>query len=568
MHHTYDLRLVGLSIIIAIFASYTAINLAERVTASTGRTRDLWLMGGASAMGMGIWAMHFIGMLAFCLPIPITYNLPIVLVSLLTAIVGSLIALFWVSRPTLNLSQLVSGSVFMGGAIASMHYTGMAAMQVRAIADYHLLGVTLSILIAISVSGVGLWLTFQLREEVPTLSNWRQFGGAMLMGLAIPIMHYTAMEAVTFIPADTPPPQTLYSLDTPLLATAIGIVTLLILAMAMLVVVSQRITHENTNTAEVAIAQAQKLEQTLQHLRRTQVQLIQAEKMSALGQLVAGIAHEINNPITFVHGNLDHVHEYTQAILKLLHLYQQQLSNPTPEIATVAEEIDLDFIKQDLPKLLSSMHIGLERIQQLVVSLKNFSRLGEAKVKPVNIHEGIDSSLLILQHRFKPEGKFPGIEVIKKYSELPLVECYPEQLNQVFLNLIGNAIDALESREEGRAEEANQIVIETKLIDSDRETPSKPACVLISIADNGTGMTENVKKRLFEPFFTTKPVGKGTGLGLSISYQIVVERHGGQLQCHSEPGKGTEFFIEIPLCQQQPEEAATISAERELVENK
>ncbi|MBW4649454.1 MAG: hypothetical protein KME06_12320 [Kastovskya adunca ATA6-11-RM4] len=567
MPHTYDLRLVGLSIIIAVFASYTAINLAERVTASEERSRDLWLMGGASAMGMGIWAMHFVGMLAFCLPIPIAYNLPIVLVSLLTAIVGSLIALFWVSRPTLNLLQLISGSVFMGGAIASMHYTAMAAMQVRAIVEYHLLGVTLSILIAIGVSGVGLWLIFQLREEVSKLSNWRQFGGATIMGLAIPIMHYTAMAAVTFIPGDTPPPQSRYSLDTPLLATAIGVVTLLILAMVMLVVVvSQHIAHKNAKAAEAAIAQKQKLEQTLQHLQGTQAQLIQAEKMSALGQLIAEIAHEINNPITFVHGNLDYVDEYTQAILKLLHLYQQQLTNPSPEIASVAEEIELDFIKQDLPKLLSSMQVGLKRIQQLVFSLKNFSRLDEAKVKPVNIQEGIDSSLLILQHRFKPKGKFPGIEVIKKYSELPLVECYPEQLNQVFLNLIGNAIDALETREEGRAEEENQLIIETKLLDSDREDPSKPACVLISIADNGTGMTENVKRRLFEPFFTTKPAGKGTGLGLSISYQIIVERHGGELQCHSEPGKGTEFFIKIPLGQPESEPAAIVPAERKLVE--
>ncbi|MEA5515661.1 sensor histidine kinase [Nodularia sp. UHCC 0506] len=285
------------------------------------------------------------------------------------------------------------------------------------------------------------------------------------------------------------------------------------------------------------------LQQTLEFLQQTQVQLIQTEKMSSLGQLVAGVAHEINNPVNFIYGNLIHVKEYIQKLLLLIDRCQKEYANYNPEINLLIEKIDLDFIIEDLPKILNSMTIGTERIREIVLSLRNFSRLDEAEMKPVNIHEGIDSTLLILQDNLKGQKKQQEIVVIKKYGDLPLVECYAGGLNQVFMNIFVNAIDALRQQEinasQDMKEHSSSITIHTQLANSEN--------VIISIKDNGTGIREKFKNKLFEPFFTTKPVGKGTGLGLSISYQIIVEKHRGKIECVSESGKGTEFLIEIPL---------------------
>ena len=289
------------------------------------------------------------------------------------------------------------------------------------------------------------------------------------------------------------------------------------------------------------------LENTLKELKKTQGQLIQTEKMSSLGQLVAGIAHEINNPVNFIHGNLTHAHEYTQDILRLVELYQQEYPEPTTTIQDEVESIDLDFLCEDLPKLLISMEVGSQRIREIVKSLRNFSRVDEAECKPANIHEGIDSTLMILQNRLKLKSESAGIEIIKEYGELPPVECYPGQLNQVFMNLLTNAIDALDeysqqkiSLEEVKAKQS-QIMISTEVLDSNS--------IAICIADNGPGIPPEVVSQLFDPFFTTKPVGKGTGLGLAISYQIVVEKHHGELICVSQVGKGTEFIVQIPITQ-------------------
>ncbi|WP_419756860.1 GAF domain-containing protein [Anabaena sp. FACHB-595] len=292
--------------------------------------------------------------------------------------------------------------------------------------------------------------------------------------------------------------------------------------------------------------QAQKLTQALHHLQQTQTQLIQTEKMSSLGQLVAGVAHEINNPVNFIYGNLSHVSEYAQNLLTMLELYQQELPNPSVEILEQADEIDLEFLAKDLPKTLSSMQIGVERIRQIVMSLRTFSRLDEAEMKAVNIHEGIDSTLLILQHRLKAKPETAGIKLTKKYAEIPLVECYAGQMNQVFMNVLSNAIDALEDCKETKSPNHNgEIIISTSF----GQIRDSIQSIVIRIMDNGPGIPEDLRLRICDPFFTTKPVGKGTGLGLSISYKIVVDRHGGVFKCDSQLGSGTEFWIEIPIQQ-------------------
>ncbi|MEG4282412.1 PAS domain-containing protein [Microcoleus sp. A006_D1] len=303
------------------------------------------------------------------------------------------------------------------------------------------------------------------------------------------------------------------------------------------------------------------LEQTLQQLGRTQAQLIQAEKMSSLGQLVAGIAHEINNPVSFIYGNIIYASEYAKNLLQLYSLYQEHYPEPVSAISEFADKIEVEFMKDDFPHLLNSIQTGADRIREIVLSLRNFSRLEESDIKRVDIHEGIDSALLILQHRLKENGRNRQIEIVKEYGTLPPVQCYVGQLNQVFMNILSNAIDALGSVRNRKLELASatdgerpnfpslplagdalpSIRIRTEVLDNNR--------VAIAISDNGSGMAESVKSRIFDPFFTTKPVGKGTGLGLSISYQIVVERHKGGLRCMDAPGGGTEFAIEIPIRQ-------------------
>jgi signal transduction histidine kinase len=296
--------------------------------------------------------------------------------------------------------------------------------------------------------------------------------------------------------------------------------------------------------AFAAQTQAQQLSEALRNLKQTEAQLVQSEKMSSLGQMVAGVAHEINNPVSFIYGNLEHAQNYASDTLELLRLYQKHFPEPPDEIADYIEDIDLEFLMEDLPKLLSSMEIGTERIRQIVMSLRNFSRLDESAVKQVDIHEGIDSTLLILQNRLKPSGSFLGVTVTKHYGDLPLVECYAGQLNQVFMNVLTNAIDAMEANQE-----PGQIEITTSMVPLTIEDPDAAPIphALIQIRDNGPGMPETVRAKLFDPFFTTKPVGKGTGLGLSIGYQIVVEKHGGRLECQSQAGQGTEFSIYIPV---------------------
>ena len=317
---------------------------------------------------------------------------------------------------------------------------------------------------------------------------------------------------------------------------------------------------------EITTQQSQKLKQALQELKQSQSQLIQNEKMVSLGQLVAGVAHEINNPLNFIYGNLQHLVNHTQNVLEFSKLYRERL--PSDIIQELEQKLDIDFISDDLPKILNSMKMGTERIQQFVLSLRNFARHDESEMKAVNIHDGLESTLLILSHLFKSNGGRPEISLIEAYGDLPAVQCYPAQLNQVFMNIISNGIDALTERWQlapscpakittnGKSDR-NEIavnaynkldtVLPNNALTLRIATERSGDRVIIRIADNALGMSESVIQNIFNPFFTTKPIGKGTGMGLAISYQIVKQRHKGELVCFSEIGVGTEFYISIPI---------------------
>lgn len=307
------------------------------------------------------------------------------------------------------------------------------------------------------------------------------------------------------------------------------------------------------------------LEQTLQDLKATQSQLIQTEKMSSLGQLVAGLAHEINNPLSFIQSNLLHAQGYMQHLLEMLHLYQSHVPE-LPAAREKAEDLGLEFIQDDLPKLLGSMQVGTQRIGEIVRSLRVFARLDESEIKSVDLHEGLDSTLLLLNSRLRGTSNRADIRIVREYGDLPLVECYAGQINQVFINLLSNAIDALEamreqadcSRSDARQDQSPAYCIDwaKDLLPAEQdEIPTiwirthllEGSRVSVCIADNGTGISTDVQQRIFDPFFTTKPVGRGTGLGLSICHQIITERHGGTLKCTSYPAEGSEFCLEIPL---------------------
>jgi signal transduction histidine kinase len=310
---------------------------------------------------------------------------------------------------------------------------------------------------------------------------------------------------------------------------------------------AEKIEHDTYILQESQIELQQKateLENALTQLKQTQAQLLQSEKMSSLGQLVAGIAHEINNPVSFIFGNITYAKEYTDSLLNLISLYQTYYSQPVTEIQTEIDDLDLEFLESDLQKIFQSMRVGSQRIADIVQSLRSFSRLDEADIKTIDLHENLDNTLIILKHRLKAQASRPEIKILKNYGNIPLIHCYVGQLNQVFMNILINSIDALETAQQNSPP---QIAIHTDILtDSEQKK-----WVQIQIYDNGSGMAETIRSRIFEPFFTTKPVGRGTGMGLAISYQIIVEKHQGQLLCSSTPGQGSTFVISLPLISHQ-----------------
>lgn len=308
---------------------------------------------------------------------------------------------------------------------------------------------------------------------------------------------------------------------------------------------SLKLEQQNQDLEQRVQQRTAEVTETLQELKRAQLQLVQNEKLSVLGQLVAGIAHEINNPVGCISGNLKQAILAMKDIVDYLHLYQTKFPDPDKELQQAAEELDIEFLLDDLPKMFMSMQMGVERICNLSTSLRTFSRADADTKICADIHEGIESTLMILQHRLNAQENRPAIQVIKNYGDIPKINCYLGQLNQVFMNILANAIDALEDMSQERSYEAikampNQITITTELKDDGQSA-------VVRIADNGVGMTEEVKQRLFDYLFTTKPVGKGTGLGMTIAHQIITEKHRGMIAVNSKQGEGTEFIIALPI---------------------
>jgi NO-binding membrane sensor protein with MHYT domain/nitrogen-specific signal transduction histidine kinase len=531
----YDLKLVTISVVIAILAAYTALTFATHVTQTRAKDRRIWLGGGAIAMGTGIWAMHFVGMLAFQLPMAVSYNFPIVLFSMLAAVLASALALKTVTAPTLPIGAWLLSSVVMGTGIATMHYTGMAAMRVPAQIHYdgHLVG--LSIGVAIVVSMIALQLVFRLCQAES--NSLTKLGATIVMGAAIPLMHYIGMSAVHFS-ADTH--RTIgaaSNLD--FLSNLVCLVTLIVLGGGLLISLEVQV---NDRTASLSQSNEQ-LTETLANLKQTQAMLAQSDKMSSIGEMVAGIAHEIKNPTSVLVGNMAYLQEYSQSLLDLLVLCDREADDLPPTLQRYLSNMEAEFMLEDYPKVVQAIDLGSRRVHEIVMTLRSFSRMESqtANMLPVDLRQSIESTLLLLRHRLK----ISSIEVIQDYGRVPYVECLPGQLNQVFLNIIGNAIDALEAHDAGRSTEDKQLIPSVIAIRTDRVEET----AIICIADNGPGMSAEVGAHIFDAFYTTKLADKGTGLGLSISHQIITERHQGQLICVSEPGQGCEFQIHLPLQQ-------------------
>ncbi|KVP82817.1 histidine kinase [Burkholderia ubonensis] len=584
MQGTYHLPLVLLSLVIATLASYTALDLAAFISLlDKPRLRRAWLGGGAAAMGTGIWSMHFVGMLAFSLPISLGYDLVETGVSLVIAVLVSYFALSVVTRATLTRSRLLAGGVLMGGGIAGMHYTGMAAMQMQPGIRYDPALFAASIGIAVLASTAALWLAQALRTRQAGFAIARRAGAATLMGIAISGMHYTAMAAAHFAPDARCGAAN--GIDTPWLATTVALFTLAILIVTLMIsrfdartMFLRGITDMLEDLVQVRTAELEQalrryelttetLQRTRAHMAReieerkaaqarleqekdeqrrllheleeTHVQLLQSEKLASIGQLAAGVAHEINNPIGFVSANLNTLKTWVRGLLDVVAAHEAALPRHDAEtrvaLAAAGRAADIDYIRGEIATLIDESIDGTMRVRRIVQDLRDFSRPGSDEWSVVDIHAGLESTLNVVHNELKYKA-----DVVREYGDVPHVECLPSQLNQVFMNLLVNAAQAIPGR--------GVITIRTTS-DGDHVT--------IAISDTGKGMPPDVMRRIFDPFFTTKPVGQGTGLGLSVSHGIV-ERHRGVIDVTSEPGRGSTFSIRLPIRHERDEANAAV----------
>lgn len=573
MHGTYNLLLVLLSLVIATLASYTALDLAAFISLLDNPTlKRAWLAGGAAAMGTGIWSMHFVGMLALSLPIPLGYALPDTGASLAIAVLVSYFALNVVTRARLSRRRLLAGGMLMGAGIVGMHYTGMAAMRMAPGIRYDPALFAASIGVAVIASTVALWMAQTLRAQQARHATAQRIGAALIMGIAITGMHYTAMAAAHFAPDARCGAAN--GIDAPWLATTIALFTMATLIVTLLVCrfdarttflrgmtdTLERLVRLRTAELETALrryeqttamlqrtrenmateiderrAAQSRLEQEkdeqrrlLRALEETHVQLLQSEKLASIGQLAAGVAHEINNPIGFISANLNTLRTWVRSLLAVIAAHDAALTQLEPAtrdaLTAMRGEADLDYVRDEIVTLIDESIDGAVRVRRIVQDLRDFSRPGSGEWSVVDIHAGLESTLNVVHNELKYKA-----DIVREYGDVPQVECLPSQLNQVFMNLLVNAAHAIPSR--------GVITIRTS---SDGEQVS------IAISDTGTGMTPDVVRRIFDPFFTTKPVGQGTGLGLSVSHGIV-ERHRGAIDVTSEPGRGTTFCVRLPI---------------------
>ncbi|MBR8066135.1 histidine kinase [Burkholderia ambifaria] len=573
MHGTYDPLLVLLSLVIATLASYTALDLAAFISLlDNPKLKRAWLGGGAAAMGTGIWSMHFVGMLALSLPIPLGYALPDTVASLVIAVLVSYFALNIVTRARLSRRRLLAGGALMGAGIVGMHYTGMAAMRMAPGVRYDPVLFAASIGIAVIASTAALWMAQALRVQQARHATALRIGAALIMGIAITGMHYTAMAAAHF--ALDARCGAANGIDGPWLATTIALFTTATLIVTLLVSrfdarttflrgmtdTLERLVRVRTAELETALRRYEqttamlqrtrenmateiderkaaqiRLEQEkdeqrrlLRALEETHVQLLQSEKLASIGQLAAGVAHEINNPVGFISANLNTLKTWVRSLLDVIAAHEAALPQLEPAqrdaLAAMGRAADLDYVRDEIATLIDESIDGALRVRRIVQDLRDFSRPGSGEWCVADIHAGLESTLNVVHNELKYKA-----DIVREYGDLPPVECLPSQLNQVFMNLLVNAAHAIPER--------GVITIHTS---SDDEQVS------IAISDTGTGMTPDIVRRIFDPFFTTKPVGQGTGLGLSVSHGIV-ERHRGTIDVTSEPGRGTTFRIRLPI---------------------
>ncbi|GLQ87878.1 histidine kinase [Dyella flagellata] len=572
MHGTYDLSLVALSLVVATLASYTALDLSGLISLLERRLRFGWLAAGAAAMGTGIWAMHFIGMLAFSLPVPLGYDFRMTFLSLAIAMIVSYFALNAITRPRLKRERLVVGGVLMGLGIAGMHYVGMAALQMSPPISYDPVLFTASILIAIAVSTAALWIVHRLSLESTSRVIAKRIYAAGVMGVAITGMHYTGMAAAHFMPGAIC--TTVNGIRGPWLGGTIALFTVTILTATLVVSrfdartaflrgrnnaleaqVRRRtgelegVLHQYERTV-LALEQARKMMEEeieqrkavqrrleiekeqqyrlIRELEETHRQLLQSEKLASIGQLAAGVAHEINNPISFVHANLNTLKSWVGQLLQVIVAQEAVTGAPAASmlapVSSMAGDLDLDYVRNDIMMLVEESIEGALRVRQIVRDLRDFSRPSGDEWALADLHAGLESTLNVVCNEIKYKAS-----VVREYGELPPIECNAAQLNQVFMNLLVNAAQAI--REQGT------ITIRT---DCQGDSAS------VAITDTGAGIPDHVIGRIFDPFFTTKPLGQGTGLGLSISHGII-EHHRGRIEVESRPGHGTTFTVTVPV---------------------